>query len=129
MPSRTLRLNPLPESAMRFFFALLSLLLSAAAAPGELVKLTILDRKPFAEGKAFGDVGPYEAITGVAHFAIDPAAARNKVIVDLDRAPRNADGKVEFESDVYILAPKDPGKGNGAILYDVNNRGNKLVVG
>src|SRR5205085_5474415 len=44
------------------------------------------------------------------------------------RAPRNAAGKVEFEADVFILTPKDPGKGNGAIFYDVNNRGNKLAL-
>src|SRR5262249_36291678 len=36
--------------------------------------------------------------------------------------------KVEFEADVFILAPKDPAKGNKAIFYDVNNRGNKLAL-
>src|SRR5262249_50871580 len=45
-----------------------------------------------------------------------------------DRAPRNAQGKVEFEADVFILAPKDLRKGNGALFYDVNNRGNKLAL-
>ena len=39
-----------------------------------------------------------------------------------------AAGKVEFESDVYILAPKDPAKGNGAVFFDVHNRGNKRVL-
>src|SRR5205807_1018594 len=39
------------------------------------------------------------------------------------------EGKVEFESDVYLLAPKDLTKGNGAVFYDVNNRGNKLALG
>ena len=39
------------------------------------------------------------------------------------------EGKVEFEADVCILVPKDPTKGNGALLYDVNNRGNKLALG
>ncbi len=107
----------------------LLLLLTAAEGRAALVSLTILRREPFAGGKSFGDVGPYEAIVGVARFAVDPAHARNRLIVDLDRAPRNADGKVEFDSDVYLLAPKDRSKGNGAILYDVNNRGNKLALG
>src|SRR5207237_8267107 len=102
--------------------------LAAPAARAELRELVVLRREPFAGGVAFGDTGPYEKIVGVARFAIDPDHPRNRAIVDLSLAPRNADGKVEFESDVFILAPKDRSKGNGAILYDVNNRGNKLAL-
>jgi len=102
--------------------------LGAAWSRAEVVKLEILKREPFAGGKAFGDTGPYEKIAAIAHFAVDPADAHNQIIVDLDKAPRNAQGKVEFSSDVSILAPKDPTKGNGAAFYDVNNRGNKLLL-
>jgi hypothetical protein len=108
--------------------ALLGLLLPAAAAHAELVRLDVHTRKPYAGGVAFGATGPYEIIAGVARFAIDPKDAHNRLIVDLDRAPKNAQGKVEFEADVFILAPKDPAKGNGALFYDVNNRGNKLAL-
>ena len=104
-------------------------MLIAADCAAEVVEFKILKREPFAGGQAFGDVGPYEQITAIARFAIDPKHARNRVIVDLDLAPTNADGKVEFAADVFILAPKDPAKGNGAIFYDVNNRGNKLALG
>jgi hypothetical protein len=103
--------------------------LVASNAQAEVVSLKILKREPFAGGQAFGDVGPYEQITAIARFAIDPKDPRNRVIVDLDLAPKNADGKVEFAADVVILTPKDPAKGNGAIFYDVNNRGNKLALG
>jgi hypothetical protein len=95
----------------------------------ELIDLTFYRREPFAKGASFGEVGPYEKLVGVARFAVDPKHPRNGDIVDLDRAPRKSDGKVEFEADVYILAPKDRTKGNGAIFYDVNNRGNKLALG
>ncbi|HEV3204446.1 MAG TPA: alpha/beta hydrolase domain-containing protein [Gemmataceae bacterium] len=94
----------------------------------ELVALEIYKRELFAEGKAFGNTGPYEKIAGIARFAVDPFHPRNKDIVDLQLAPRNAQGKVEFESDVFILTPKDPAKGNAAIFYDVNNRGNKYAL-
>src|SRR5262249_17660753 len=92
----------------------------------EVRTLEVLRREPFAGGMAFGDTGPYEKITGVARFAIDPAHARNRDIIDLSLAPRNAAGQVECATDVCILMPKDPAKGNGAIFYEVNNRGNKL---
>src|SRR5580692_8622841 len=101
----------------------------AAPVQAEVVTLQITKREPFAEGRAFGDVGPYEQITALAHFAIDPRKVRNRDIIDLDLAPRNKFGKVEFAADVLILAPKDLSRGNGAIFYDVNNRGNKLALG
>ncbi len=111
-----------------FSLTLPFLLLSSSVLQAEVVSLDIRERQPFANGIAFGKSGPYEKLIGVAHFAIDPKQPCNQAIVDLDRAPRNADGKVEFEADFCILAPKDPSKGNGALFYDVNNRGNKLAL-
>lgn len=113
---------------IRYAGVLFSLLLSSAALRAELISFDIRQRVPFAGGKEFGKTGAYEKIVAVARFALDPKLQRNKVIVDLDLAPRNEQGKVEFETDVVILAPKDPAKGNGAIFYDVNNRGNKLAL-
>src|SRR5439155_26810805 len=116
------------QALQRFLFVALGFL-AASNAHAEIVELKILKREPFAGGKAFGDVGPYDQITAVARFAIDPKDERNRVIVDLDLAPKNKAGKVEFAADILVLTPKDPAKGNGAILYDVNNRGNKLALG
>jgi hypothetical protein len=98
-------------------------------ARAELIELKILHREPHDGGKAFEPTGPYEKIVAVARFAVDPEHLMNKAITDLNLAPRNLQGKVEFESDVYILAPKDLARGNGALFYDVNNRGNKLALG
>jgi hypothetical protein len=111
------------------FFAVLTLLLLSPAARAELIALEIHTRVDFAGGKEFGSAGAYEKLVGVARFAVDPAHPRNKAIVDLDLAPRNDAGKVEFTSDVFILKPKDVAKGNGALFYDVNNRGNKVALG
>jgi hypothetical protein len=105
------------------------IVLFAPAAHAELIDLEILHREPYADGKSFEPTGPYEKIVGIAKFAVDPKHSKNKVIVDLDLAPRNKDGLVEFASDVYILAPKNLSKGNGALFYDVNNRGKKLALG
>src|SRR6516162_6301683 len=112
-----------------FLLALLLSFVTIAPVRAEVIGFEITKREPFAGGKAFGDVGPYDQIIGIARFAIDPKDSRNRIIVDLDLAPKNKEGKVEFAADVVILTPKDPAKGNGAILYDVNNRGNKLALG
>src|SRR5262245_47407433 len=74
----------------------------------------------------FGSVGAYERIAARVHFAVDPAHPNNAVIIDLDKAPRNAKGEVEFSAEMVLLRPLDPSKGNGGIFYEVANRGRNL---
>ena len=92
------------------------------------IYLEITDRKDFATGYAFGNIGPYERVLGTVRFCLDPVDAANKNIVDLEYAPRNSRGLVEFTADVDILKPIDLARSNRRILYDVNNRGNKTVL-
>ncbi len=91
----------------------------------EVTRVEISSREDVLGGKAFGTVGAYEKIYGKIYFAVDPNNPRNQIIADLDKAPKNSEGKVEFSSDLFILTPKDPSKGNGAALFDVLNRGRK----
>ena len=93
-----------------------------------LVRLEITKRKPFADGQAFGDVGRYEQIDGVAHFAVDPEHGDNAVIADIELARRNGDGLVEFTSDFRVIKPVDNDHGNGRLLLDVLNRGKELAL-
>lgn len=104
-------------------------LLIVSTSQAAVVRFEVTRREPFANGESFGSTGPYERIIGRVHFAIDPNRRQNAEIVDLSLAPRNSRGEVEFWADLFILAPTDPAKGNGALLYDVNNRGNKLALG
>ena len=92
------------------------------------VRLDITRRISFADGMDFGDTGPYERLVGTAHYAVDPAEPRLQDIVDLDLAPRNADGLVEFSGDLDILKPVDIAKGNKRLFYEVSNRGNRSAL-
>jgi hypothetical protein len=94
-----------------------------------IVSIDIKSVEPLAEGAAFGAVGAYEKVIGVAHGEVDPSAVANKGIALIDKAPVNARGQVEYVTDFYILRPKDPTKGKGRILYEVNNRGRKMLFG
>ena len=87
------------------------------------LELRINRREPFADGHCFGDAGPYERLVGRAHFAVDPEAPEYSEVVDLDRVPRNADGLVEYATDVCILKPAGPG--NRRLFFGYGNRGNK----
>ena len=102
-------------------------LLLSIASHAAVEKIEIRERVAFAEGKAFGDIGAYEKIRGVAHFALDPTLAANARIVDLKYAPRDARGRVTFSSEFVLLRPTH-GKPS-TLLYDVNNRGGIAILG
>lgn len=114
---------------MRLVVSFLLVLSLCPTARAELISLEWHTREAFAGGQSFGKVGPYERLIGVARFAVDPRNKRNKAIIDLENAPRNAKGLVEFRADVFILKPRTLTRGNRSLLYDVNNRGNKLALG
>lgn len=71
----------------------------------------------------------YERILAKAHFAIDPKLEANRIITDIDLAPRNEAGLVEFAADLYVIKPLNPADGNGTALFEVSNRGNKGMLG
>ena len=100
----------------------------APAMPARLLRIELSERSDVLGGKSFGSVGPYERLVGKAFFAVDPKLPANQIVCDIDKAPRNDSGLVEFSSDIYVLKPRDPKNGNGAALYEVSNRGNKGML-
>ncbi len=100
-------------------------------AQSEIGSVTIgppLRREPFVDGATFGASGAYERVEGVAFGALDPTHPANRGIALLDRAPRNADGLVEYRSSYILLRPADPTLGNGRLIYEVNNRGRIMML-
>jgi len=90
------------------------------------VVITSIESPTF-EGLSFPPVGQYERLSGIARGELDPNDPLNAGIVNIDKAPRNARGNVEYDVDIFILKPVNLSKGNGRIFYDVLNRGNKLA--
>jgi len=101
---------------------------SATSAAAEVVSIEVDARADVAGAAAYGAAGPYEKLRGTLHFAVDPKASANGNITDLDLAHVNAAGRVEFTADFYLLKPKDLARGNGALLFEVSNRGGKGVL-
>ena len=93
----------------------LCLLLGPAAAHANVVKLEIVRVEP---------AGPtHERISGKAYGELDPADPKNAVITDIDLAPRNARGKVEYVTRFTLVRPTEMMKASGVLLYTVVNRG------
>jgi len=115
---------------LRRLLAFLTCALAIATdARAEVTKVTIANRTVVAGGEAFGQVGPYEKLTGTIEFALDPADKHNSRVVDLEHAARAADGRVHFSADLYVLRPVEAQKGNGALLFEIANRGRKGLLG
>ena len=86
----------------------------------------IVSTQPVFDGQTFGDAGAYERIDAIASFAVDPASPRAAGIVDIDQAPVNAAGEVEFSTEVAILRPADAAGRSPVLFYEVPNRGRNL---
>ena len=104
----------------------------AAAPPpldAQVVRVEVDARTPFAGGHPFADTGPYERIVGRLYIEVDPDDPANARVSDLALAPTNEHGRVEVWTDFFLLKPVDLARGNGRLLYDVANRGNKVALG
>ena len=99
---------------------LLSVLCTCTSVNGEIVNVAVTKVAPAFGGKAFGEWGRYLKIRGVATGLLDPSDPRNKVIVDLDKAPVDHNGLVKYKVDVVIMRPEQGG--NGSLVYSVTNR-------
>lgn len=107
--------------------ALCACVFAAAPSFARLTEINVAAVEPFAAGASFGNSGAYERVKGTFKGELDPADERNRVIVNLDKAPRNARGMVEYEADFFIMRPADSARGNRKLIYDVTNRGRKVI--
>jgi hypothetical protein len=100
---------------MKITTLVLAACLVSVSASAEVLRVEVVERKDIPE---YG----YEQMRGKVYFVVDPKDPRNAVVADIDKAPRNKDGKVEFSADLMTLWPKT-GEGNNTAIIDVVNRG------
>jgi hypothetical protein len=104
-------------------FALTTFVLAAVVPPAsaEVTKVEVSSRTDIGGG--------YEQVVGRIHFAVDPKNPRNAVIADIDKAPRNAAGLVEFSSDFSLQRPISGGNGAALVLIDVRHDETRTAPG
>lgn len=81
-----------------------------------VTSLNIKTWRPFADGIIFGEIGAYQQLEGTVHVAVDPYHPHNADIADLERAPRDAQGRVQCSADFRILQPAAPRRGDQRLL-------------
>jgi hypothetical protein len=105
--------------------------LAALAQPAQAeVKRIVIDKKvsPAFEGRTFGSAGQYETLAGRAFGELDPNDPKNRVITDIQLAPRNANGRVEYVATFYLVKPIDMSKSSRLMWHDVPNRGGRITI-
>jgi Alpha/beta hydrolase domain len=108
--------------------ALAGAVLAPAIAEARITRIEIDAMKsesPTFGGYAWPKVGQYEKIVGKAYGEVNPHDRQNRIIVDIEYAPRNPRGNVEYAFNFYILKPIDLSKGAGRMMYEPPNRGGK----
>ncbi len=110
----------------------LALLLAFALATPVSARVVrfVVDTKtsPAFGGASFGSAGQYETIAGRAFGELDPNDPLNAIIQDIQLAPRNANGRVEYTATFFIVKPIDMTKASGLMWHDVPNRGGRVTI-
>lgn len=114
---------------LTYLLALSLFMVSIGPSNARVTQLEIIETIPIANGKNFGDIGAYEKISGIAYFEIAPDHKRNKTIADINRAPVNANGNVEFSAEFEILRPVNSKKASGLLFIETPAQGQKLSLG
>lgn len=105
--------------SFRSFVTAMALLLLVAPLQAELSGIDIRSRTLLSEPD---NPVRYELISGVLHFTLDPLHPGNLKIVDIQHAPLNTVGLIEFAADFKLLVPRGETQST-SLLYHVNNRG------
>lgn len=118
------------EHLLRIVAVCLTAVAASETTEARVTRFVVGYRSSVGDGAKWGSAGAYEKLLGTAFMEVDPQDPLNALIVNLDKAPRNSRGMVEFSSPFAILKPADMSLGNRKIWYGVNNRGTciELVV-
>jgi|RhiMetdeSRZDD1v2_1073273.scaffolds.fasta_scaffold434566_2 hypothetical protein len=124
-PTRLRRFLSVPAAAFVAIVATLTPGLTSSAS-ARITRIVIDSvQSPTFAGTSFGVVGQYERIVGQAFGEVDPRHPLNAIITDIQAAPRNVRGNVEYRTDFFLLRPIDMSRGTGNIFYNVVTRGTR----
>src|SRR5580765_2457565 len=116
---------------MRYIsFALVAALLAMPSIADARVTKIVVEKKasPAFDGASFGAAGQYETLAGRAFGELDPNDPHNAIIQDIDLAPKNANGRVEYMATFFLVKPIDMSKSSRLMWHDVPNRAGRLTL-
>jgi hypothetical protein len=110
--------------------AAIALLIGVSGADARVTRVVVEKREsPAFGGQIFGKAGAFEVLIGRFYGEIDPKDPHNSIINDIQFAPRNARGLVEYNATFTLAKPIDMSKSSGVLYYNVPNRGRGAPAG
>src|ERR1700674_2904596 len=107
-----------------------AMLICEARVDARVVRIVVEQREsPAFRGQSFGAAGQYETLSGRFYGELDPKDPHNSIITDIQFAPRNAHGMVEYSATFALSKPMDMSKSSAVLFYSVPNRGNGAPAG
>lgn len=103
-------------------------LFSVISVSAKITRIEILKTEIYKNGQKFGEIGAYEKLTGLVYGEVDPSTSLNSIIQDIELAPSNTNGNVEYISEIIILRPVKRENNNGVLFLSLPNRGNVFPV-
>jgi hypothetical protein len=98
---------------------------SVAVGEARVTRIEVLKVEQVPAAQANGQaVPPFERISGRFYGELDPKDRKNALITDIQLAPKNARGMVEYVGTFSLMKPADMSKASGVLMYSVVNRGN-----
>ena len=102
---------------------------SVTAGQARVTRIEIVKTEPAAPGtQTPAGAPPYERLSGKFYGELDPGDPKNALITDIQSAPRNAHGKVEYVGTFSLMKPVDMSKASGVLTYTVVNRGGGVAT-
>ena len=127
-----MKLPDISESPRRTTLGVAIVAALLTCAPPALAKVVriVIDTKvsPAFGGAPFGTAGQYETLAGRVFGELDPFDKHDKIINDLELAPRNSRGKVEYIATFFLVKPIDMSKSSHLMWQDVPNRGGRITL-
>ena len=103
---------------VRMLLRIAALLVCALSLDARVTRIVVERRGPTPGKTAF------ETLSGHFYGELDPKDAHNAIINDIQLAPRNGRGMVEYSVTFALTKPADMSKSSGVLYYLVPNRGN-----
>jgi len=90
----------------------------------KITRIEITSTEVYEGARKFGEAGEYIRISGWAYGEVDPKDPLNSIIQDIQLAPRNLYGRVEYTTQFILLRPVNMTRCNGILFLSLPNRGN-----